>query len=241
MGNSNQMGVFFLGLCVAAGMSIGGFFIGQTMLNAKVALNTAEVKGLAERRVESDRANWSIQYSVTGKERSDIPALYEESERQQQMIIELLKTNGFEADEIEIGVLDYRYQEYRDEDQNLVDQKHSLRGSISVETDKVRMVSEVRAKINKLIAKGIDIENQAPSYRFTNLNEIKPEMLREATRNARIAANEFAENAGVTVGGIRSAKQGNFSVRDAGGLYSDNAKVEKDVRVVTSVTFFLTE
>ena len=56
MGNSNQMGVIFLGLCVAAGMSIGGFFIGQTMLNAKVALNTAEVKGLAERRVESDRA-----------------------------------------------------------------------------------------------------------------------------------------------------------------------------------------
>ena len=110
MGNSNQMGVIFLGLCVAAGMSIGGFFIGQTMLNAKVALNTAEVKGLAERRVESDRANWSIQYSVTGKERSDIPALYEESERQQQMIIELLKTNGVEADEIEIGVLDQRYE-----------------------------------------------------------------------------------------------------------------------------------
>jgi hypothetical protein len=241
MGNSNQLGMFFLGLCVAAGMSIGGFFIGQTMLNAKVALNTAEVKGLAERRVEADRANWSIQYSVTGKDRSDIPALYEESEREQEMIIELLKTNGFETDEIEIGVLDYRHHEYRDEDQNLVDQKHSLRGSIGVETDKVRKVSEVRAKINKLIAEGIDIENRAPSYRFTNLNEIKPEMLREATRNARIAANEFAENAGVTVGGIRSARQGNFSVRDAGGLHSDHTKVEKDVRVVTHVTFFLTD
>ena len=241
MGTNHPMAMSFLGICVAAGMSIGGFFIGQTMLNAKLALNTAEVKGLAERRVEADRANWSILYSVTGKSRDDIPALYEKSERQQKMIIELLETNGFEADEIEIGVLDYKHYEYRDEDQNIVDHKHSLRGSISVETDKVRRVSEVRAKINKLIARGIEIENRPPSYRFTSLNEIKPEMLREATRNARIAANEFAENAGVTVGGIRYARQGNFSVRDAGAVYGNNTKVEKDVRVVTNVTFMLTD
>jgi hypothetical protein len=167
--------------------------------------------------------------------------LYQQAEQHQQTIVGLLKDNGFDDNEIEKGVLDYNYQEYRDDKQQLVDQRHTLLGSISIETEKVELVGKVRAVMNKLIAQGINIQNQAPAYRFTKLNEIKPDMLREATKNARIAANEFAENAGVKVGGIRDARQGNFFVRDAGEEYGDTARIEKDVRVVTTITFYLTE
>ena len=66
-------------------------------------------------------------------------------------------------------------------------------------------------------------------------------MLSEATRNARIAANEFAKNAGVKVGRIRSAYQGGFSIRDVGDDYSDTGKIEKNVRVVTTIEFYLTD
>ena len=241
MSKEDQGGLFFLGLFVAAGLAIAGYFVGQTLYNAKVALNTAEAKGLAERRVTADRANWNIVYKVTGASREEVPSLYQQAEQQQQTIIGLLKDNGFDDTEIQPGVLDYHTREYRDENQLLVDQTHMLIGTISVETEKVDLVSKVRANVNKLIAQGFDIENQVPAYRFTKLNEIKPDMLREATKNARIAANEFAENAGVNVGGIRSARQGNFFVRDAGEEYGDTAKIEKDVRVVTTITFFLTE
>ena len=241
MSNSNQGGLFFQGLFIAVGIAFGGFFISQTMYNAKVALNTAEVKGLAERRVTSDRANWNIAYTVTGSKRDEIPSLYVQAEQDQQSIIKILKDNGFEDYEIELGVLDYIYQEFRDDKQILVDQVHKLVGTISVETQKVEQISKVRANMNKLIAQGIDIQNMAPIYRFTKLNEIKPDMLREATKNARIAANEFAENAGVEVGSISSARQGGFIVRDAGEDYGDTAKIEKDIRVVTTITFYLTE
>jgi len=241
MHRDNQAGLFFLGLFVAAGLGFAGYFIGQTMYNAKVALNTAEAKGLAERRVKADRANWKIYFTVTGRSREDIPKLYEEAERNQQTIIGLLKDSGFSDDEIELGVLDYNYQEFRDDKQVLVDQTHKLVGSISVETKKVEQVGKIRTRVSKLIAQGIDIQNMSPAYRFTKLNEIKPEMLREATMNARVAANEFAENAGVKVGGIRNALQGGFFVRDAGEEYGDTAKIEKDVRVVTTITFYLTE
>lgn len=241
MSKDNQGGLFFLGLFVAAGLALGGYFVGQTLYNAKVAINTAEAKGLAERRVVADRANWTIVFTVTGASRSEIPKLYKQAEQHQQTIIDLLKENGFNDSEIELGVLDYHYKEYRDDKQLLVDQTHKLVGIISVETKKVEQVGKVRASVNKLIAQGIDIENRAPAYRFTKLNEIKPDMLREATKNARIAANEFAENAGVNVGGIRSARQGSFYVRDAGEEYGDTAKIEKDVRVVTTIIFYLTE
>jgi hypothetical protein len=241
MKGSNQGGLFFIGLFVAAGLALGGYFVGQTMYNAKVALNTAEAKGLAERRVLSNRANWNIGYSVEGATRAEVTELYKQIEGHQQTILKILKDNGFDENEIEVGVLDYVHKEYRDENNNLVDQEHILAGMISVETEKVALVGEVRVAVSKLIAQGINIENWAPTYHFTELNKIKPEMLREATKNARIAANEFAENAGVKVGGIRSARQGGFNVRDAGEQYEDTRKIEKDIRVVTTITFYLTE
>lgn len=241
MGKDNQNGLYLLGLFVAIGLALAGYFVGQTLYNAKVAFNTAEVKGLAERRVVADRANWEIVYKVTGASRDEIPALYKLAEQHQLTISNLLKDNGFSDSEIQLGVLNYEYLEYRDESQNLVDQTHTLVGNISVETENVELVSKVRASVNTLIAKGLDIENKVPAYRFTKLNEIKPDMLREATQNARIAANEFAENAGVQVGSIQSALQGSFYIRDAGEEYGDTVKIEKDVRVVTTIIFFLTE
>ena len=241
MNKEDNGGLFFAGLFIAAGMMLAGYFVSQTLYNAKVALNTAEVKGLAERQVSADRANWEIRYTVTGASRNELPELYKKAEQQQQTIVALLAEAGFAEGEIDLGVLDYSSREFRDETQKLVDQKHMLTGTIAVDTDKVALVSTVRSRTNKLMAQGIDLENRAPRYRFTQLNAVKPEMLREATKNARLAANEFADNAGVTVGGIRNARQGGFIVRDAGEEYGDTKKVEKDVRVVTTITFYLTE
>jgi len=228
-------------LLLSIGIAVGGYFISQTLYKSKIALNTADVKGLAERRVEADTAYWSIQYSVTGANKSEIPDLYSASETDQQKIIELLKSNGFSDQEISPGVINYIKREFRDEDQNLVEEKHVLVGQIDVQTSQVKLVSDVRAELNKLIAQGLDIQNNAPSYHFTKLNDIKPEMLKEATKNARIAANEFAINAGVKVGGIRTARQGGFVIRDVGERYGDTGKIEKDVRVVTNITFLLTD
>jgi uncharacterized protein len=238
---NNQHGLFFLGLFIAIGLAVGGYYIGQTLYNAKVALNTAEAKGLAERRVRADRVNWTVSHRVSGKSREEIPALYQQAEKNQQAIIDLLRKNGFDEQEIQIGVFNYQYQEYRDENQKLVDETHTLAGGISIESDKVGQITQVRSRVNKLIAEGIDIDNGTPVFRFTKLNEIKPEMLSEATKNARIAANEFAKNAGVKVGGIRSATQGSFFIRDAGEEYGDTTKIDKDVRVVTTITFYLTD
>ncbi len=228
-------------LFLALGVSIGGFFISKTMYNAKVALNTAEAKGLAERRVKADKANWEISFKVKGKSKSEIPNLYNTAKLNQKRINELLIESGLEDDEINIGTIDYYHQEFRDENQKLVDQLHFLEGNISIETDKVDLVNKVRNNVNKLIAEGIEIQNKPASFLFTKLNEIKPDMLKEATKNARAAANEFADNAGVKVGGIRSARQGNFFIRDVGDNYGDSKKLEKDVRVVTTITFFLVD
>ncbi len=241
MSNKTEGGLFFLGFFIAAGLAIAGYFVGQTLYNAKVAINTAEAKGLAERRVMADHVDWTLTFKVSGSSRDVLPKLYKQAEQQQQIMVDLLKENGFDNTEIDTGVLDYTVYEYRDNQQRIVDEEHSLHGTINVSTSQVDKIKPARSHVSKLLAQGINIENNPPRYRFTKLNEIKPDMLREATKNARIAANEFASNAGVNVGGIRSARQGSFYVRDAGEEYGDTNKIEKDVRVVTTITFYLTE
>ena len=220
---------------------MAGYFVGNTLYNSRVGINTAAVKGLAERRVEADSAFWKIQYTVTGTGKADVSKLYEKSEADQAKIITLLTEGGFAESEIAPGIVDYNKKEFRGEDQKLVEEQHVLVGSIDVETSKVELVAGVRSKLSKLIAQGLDIQNNAPAYRFTKLNEIKPEMLKEATTNARIAATEFAVNAGVKVGGIRDAEQGGFIIRDVGEEYGDTRTLEKEVRLVTTITFYLTE
>jgi len=224
---------------LAFGLGVAGYFVGQMMYNAKVAINVAEVKGLAERRVEADTAYWQINYTVSGAEKSQIPALYATSERDQSTVVALLKENGFTDNEIALGVISYSENEFRNKDQEVVSSQHILRGSVAVETQQVKLVAKVRSKLNRLVAQGLNITNNPPAYYFSKLNDIKPEMLREATQNARVAANEFATNAGVTVGGIRSARQGGFIIRDVGENYGDTRKIGKEVRVVTTITFYL--
>ena len=54
------------------------------------------------------------------------------------------------------------------------------------------------------------------------------------------ANTEFAKAANVKVGGIETARQGNFMINDANEEYTTSTKIEKDVRVVTTIKFYLT-
>lgn len=241
---TSSIAQIIVGLFIGIGLACCGFFISKTIYNSKIALNTAYVKGLAERRVQADTVNWTISLSVTGKEKSEIPGLKAKAEHTQKQISELLKSHGFEDADIKFGLMGHRYYDYRDEKGLVIDYNNTIYTSIELNSKNVNNVEEARTALNKLnfeklIAQDIDLDEGRPSLLFTKLNEIKPDMLKEATKNARIAANEFAVNAGARVGSISNASQGSFSVVDAGENYGDTSKIEKDVRVVTNITFYL--
>lgn len=73
------------------------------------------------------------------------------------------------------------------------------------------------------------------TYDYTELNSIKPEMIAEATKNAREAAKKFADDSDSKIGKIKSARQGQFSVEDRDSY----TPYIKEVRVVTTLTYFL--
>jgi len=199
-------------LLLATGISMAGYFISNTLYKSRVALNTVTVKGLAE---------------------------YKQAENNKDQILKSLEKGGITQSEITIGTIKYSSDEFRNDDKELVDQRHYLTGTIEIETTRVPIVGKVRPTINELMIQGIDLSNFSPKYRFTKLNEIKPDMLQEATKNARIAAAEFATHSGSKIGRIRSARQGGFTIVDVGENYGDTNKIKKEVRVVTTSEFYL--
>lgn len=234
-------GLSVLGVCLAIGLGLAGYFGGQTVVNGRTAVNTATVKGLAERIVPADLATWDVSFnsSVSTVDAPDLEALYTQAGAKERAVLAVLQKAGVPKAEIFRTPLAYRSSENRNSSYEIIDITHTVYGRVRVTTTDLERIAAAHFAMAELPRQGTTLSVDAPAYQFTGLNALKPEMLREATKNARIAADEFARDAGVSVGGIQSATQGGFSVRDAGSDQSETESPEKTVRVVTTITFYL--
>lgn len=236
--SSKTFGIFILSI----GIALGGFFPGYYYYKTHIDNNTVTVKGLAEMDVVADLAIWKLKFVVTG---NDIKLAQQEITTQATTIKVFLEKQGFKADEISIGRIetnDLMANPYRNQDANT--SRFILTQSIIIKSANVLLVEQTIPQTDKLIAQGIVFDNNdgySVSYIFTKLNDIKPQMIQEATHNAKKAAAEFAHNSGSKVGRIRRANQGIFSIlprEQADGNY-EQQQINKTVRVVSTVEYWL--
>ena len=119
--------------------------------------------------------------------------------------------------------------------------RYTSRRTVTVYSQKVDLVRATMSRLDELGREGIvfDTENYEakPRFIFTGLNNIKPEMIEEATRKAREVARKFAEDSQSTVGKIRRARQGQFSISDRDA----STPHIKQVRVVSTVDYYLSD
>lgn len=236
--SSSFSALLALGVCIALGLSVSGYFIGNTLYKARSSENTASVKGLAEREVKSDLAIWSLHFSIVSKQ---VDSAFAEAKSDRGTIVTFLKERGFKESEIKLIPLSSYRNEYR-ENGVVVDEQYNVSTGVTVETGDVDRVVSAFEDAGELIGRGVILSSSSPSYLYTKLNDIKPEMLGEATRNARLAAEQFAGDAGGSVGGIKYASQGSFSIsaRNSNDSYGvDESSLYKKVRVVTNITFYV--
>ena len=228
-------------IIVAIGLLFVGFFPGYYYYKSKFNYNAVTVKGLAETDVEADLAIWEIKYVATG---NDLVKTKTNLEKQTEAILTFLHDNNFNDDEIEMGGVDTNdlmANPYRGNE--AITSRFILTKSIIVRSNQVNNVAATYTNAGDLINSGVVFENQYGSpvtYIFTKLNEIKPQMLELATKNARQAALEFAKSSDSRVGKIHSANQGVFSIlpRDNSGA-NESQQINKKVRVVATIEYFL--
>src|SRR6516164_6056343 len=253
MNGTNQTdrgSTILLGALLALGLIVGGWVLGAEIKATRLSDRYVTVKGLVERKVKSDLAIWPISYKEAG---DDLSSVYAKTEADRKIVLDFLDQQGIQSSEIELGVVhvvDTQANEYGGG--NRAPHRYIVEQGITVRTKRVDQVAVAAQKTMQLLQKGIILNSnpgQGLVYKFTGLNSIKPDMITEATRNARAAADRFASDSGSKVGAIRQANQGVFSIlpednaSDAGeagegNMGADNSLM-KTVRVVTSVEYYL--
>ncbi len=244
----NRGATALLGLLLALGMIAGGWVLGSEIKATRLSDRYVSVKGLVERKVKSDLAIWPLTYKEAG---DDLSTIYAKTEADKKTVLQFLADQGIQPSEIELGVVrvvDTQANEYGGNQR--APHRYIVEQQITVRTTRVDPVAAAAQKTIQLLQKGIVLSGnpgQGLTYKFTGLNSIKPDMITEATRNARAAADRFASDSGSKVGAIRQANQGVFSILPAdqasdpgdGGYNSGDSSIMKTVRVVTSVDYYL--
>ena len=230
---SNPIAVFLSALLIAAGVATGGFFIGDGIAARSSGRRTISVKGLSEREVPASVATWSVVYSATGNDVSQINKKLAESTN---AVIAFLKGAGFAETDLAIQppVVRDTSMDERDKDSPPPPERYSATQSVLLRTSKVDAIKPALASASNLMSSGVLLSGKAqPNYIYNQLNDIKPGMIQEATKNARIAADQFSRDSQTTLGKLRNASQGWFQVENR-----DEATPErKTVRVVVDVEY----
>lgn len=219
-------------------MVIGAVVLGVSIIlavsNFKSYDRTVTVKGLCEMEVKADKVIYPIAFKVAG---NNLESLYVSVSEKNAVILDFLKSYGFTDEEITVSLPQVSDRDAEGYTQRSM--RYVVTSVITLYSDKVDNSLEMRKGLADLHKKGITLVadgwSYQPSYLFEGLNSIKPQMIEEATANAREAAQKFADDSGSRLGKIRTASQGQFSISDRDA----NTPYIKKVRVVTSVVYYL--
>ncbi|HEC1890006.1 TPA: SIMPL domain-containing protein [Campylobacter jejuni] len=225
----------FMALAIVLASLILAFGFNKALNDFKTLERSVSVKGLSQKEVEADTLIFPIKFT---RSNNNLTNLYEDLEKDKQNILRFLQAQGVKADEISYNapnIIDKLSDPYRND--NIVNFRYVGTGNLLIYTKNVKLGKSILEKISTLGKEGIviKIENYEIEYLYTKLNEIKPQMIEEATLNARNAAIKFAQDSNSHLGKIKKASQGQFSISNR----DKNTPYIKTIRVVSTIEYYL--
>jgi hypothetical protein len=226
----------------AVGLTTSGYALGDGFRRYKLAeQRSVTVRGVSERDVTADLATWSIAFSHEGTE---LASVQQSVDQQARSVRAFFRSAGFPAADIADSDVSLSRQQPTDREGNAIGpQVLTVRRSIQLRTHEVMKARAAYAAQHGLLREGVELSGSSISYTFTKLNDLKPEMIAEATQNARRSADRFARDSGASVGRIKTANQGYFSVGARDGEDCDDCGAAggstpfQKVRVVTTIDY----
>ena len=218
---------------VAIGLAIAGYFVGHGISERSAGRRIISVKGLSEREVPASVATWTIGYSATGNDLNEINKKLADSTK---AVTAFLKEAGFAETDLAVQPpsLQDTTMEDREKDVPPPPERYKAYQSVLLRTSKVDLIKPALASAANLMVSGVLLSGKSePNYIFNQVNEIKPLMIQEATKNARVAAEQFSHDSQTTLGKLRNATQGWFQVENRDAATPER----KVVRVVVDVEY----
>lgn len=234
-------------LILAVGVALAGFLAGNGFARARAADRYVTVKGVAERQVKADLAIWPV--NVVGAD-NQLSAAHTKLQSSVASVREFLARQGIDTSQIALvgfSVSDALANQYGPDRPPV--NRFVARQTVMVRSRNPDLVLAASQKIGELAASGVVVSSGSeyggpgggPSFVFTALNALKPQMIADATARAREAAAQFARDSESELAGIRQANQGVFEIlpRDQAPGIPAESQINKTVRVVSTVEYFL--
>jgi hypothetical protein len=226
------LGKFIPSLLIALSIVILGLCLKSGIDNFTFRDREVTVRGLAERQVMANEVTWPITFNIAG---DDLTTIYDNVSRTDSIIVRFLTSSGITRDEISVAPPSTYNAAANQYGSSTFKYKYSLESTVTVTTKKVDKVRELLGRQAELLKEGVAFSNSYINYRYTDLNAIKPAMIEEATKNARLAADKFAADSHSKVGKIKTASQGQFSIDDS----DSSTPWLKNVRVVSTIVYYI--
>lgn len=241
-------GIWIASIALVVSFGIGALLIGRSLQRFKIEDRTVSVKGFSEREVKSDLAVWVIQTRMAN---NDLMEGSRAIEAARNKVIAFLLQNEIKQEEITVEgivVTDKKAQQY-DNFQGGNTFRYLITQNYQIRSNNVDLIQKVSRMTGELLQVGVFLSNSdygnPLQFYFTKLNDIKPEMITEATQNARKAAAQFAGENNSKLGQLKKANQGLFTIVDRteslsggeGGYASGTNDLFKKVRVVISAEY----
>jgi len=231
---------FVLGFFIFIGLFSLGYFISTGFLKSKELERTVVAKGLSAKEVNANVVLWPIKFSSTTE---TLDELAKKIESDTNKILEFLKKYGVKKEDITINspsIVDKLASLYIDGNSN-PPLRYLANRIINVYSQDIEKIREVSGKMFELSQQGIvfsiDDWDTKIEYLYTKLNEIKPQMIEEATANAREVAQKFAQDSNSKLGKIKRASQGQFEITSR----DKNSEHIKNLRVVSTIEYYLND
>jgi len=224
-------------LAIMLGLIIMGLMLPISVSKLRSFERTVNVKGLCEREVPADKVIWPLAYKLAG---NDFQTLASDIEKKNAILISFLIEGGVTDEEITVGLPSFSDKDAQEYGSNDRVYRYIASCVITVCSKDVDKVMKLMSSQSQLTKNGLMLYNDwetKSEFSFEGLNELKPEMIEEATKNAREVALKFAKDSESHLGKIKEATQGTFSISDRD---SQTPQIKK-VRVVTNVTYYLTK
>lgn len=242
MEQRGSKGLVIAALVLAMGVGLAGGLIGKGFRDARTADRYVSVRGLAEKIVKADVAIWTLQLSGGGNDLARVQAKIDDDVK---VIRDFLAAGGLAPTEVmphRLEVQDLLAQPWRSSP--VGEARYTVSHTLIVRTENVEAIAALAQRTAELVRGGVVLNDMdGPVYVFTKLNDIKPGMIAEATRNARESAEQFAADSRSRITAIHRATQGLFQIlpRDESPAVSEQSQLEKKVRVVTTMEYLLGE
>ncbi len=234
--------LFNIGTALALGLIVSSLILGWSYSRKQKGDEAITVTGSAKRRITSDLVVWSAGVSAQAPGLSEA---YKQLSASTPRIKEYLLSKGIPEDQMTVSSISTIQQKGRDSDGMETSQilGYTLSQSIEVRSNDVAKIAQIAREATELIDQGILIESSAPRYYYTQIGDLKIEMLGEAAKDAKERAERIAQSTGNSIGAVRSARMGVLQITAADstdvsdyGVY-DTSTIEKDMTAVVNASF----